>query len=50
MPTSKWMFERSRGAVALLAAVALVGIVACLVLAYDARNRLPTADDLPGMN
>src|SRR5580765_1241293 len=26
MPTSKWMLERSRGAVALLAAVVLVGV------------------------
>jgi hypothetical protein len=43
MPTSKWMFERSRGAVALLAALALVGIASTAAAAAPATSSTSTS-------
>jgi hypothetical protein len=43
MPTSKWMFERSRGAVALLAALALVGIASTAAAAAPAASSTSTS-------
>ncbi|HTK15208.1 MAG TPA: glucosaminidase domain-containing protein [Acidimicrobiia bacterium] len=43
MPTSKWMFERSRGAPALLAAIALVGIAPTAAAAAPAPGSTSTS-------
>jgi hypothetical protein len=43
MPTSRWMLERSRGALALLAAIALVGIASTAAVAAPAPSSTSTS-------